>query len=373
MVIHALFPDSILKPVGGLGEQVGQIYYRLKDKVDFRIFGFPQSEELDGYTPVSNFMTQMYNGSFLSLTNQINYFYHSVKSKDKPDLIHAMDWSTYIAGHFAAKYWEVPLLVTMQLSVIGQREKGIFYCNDIDSYDGFSLHYAHEISEEIGLESADKIIHVSKPYAERFEEHKDKSVIIPNGIDLKFWEGKAKPFDFPGDRKHKLIYIGRFAEMKGILQLCQAKIPEDVDLYFIGDSRGGEQHCWKAVQQKCEEPNVHYLGFLRGEEKKSVMQSADAIIIPSIHEPFGIVGLEAMAAGSLIISSFVDGISEYLTDDIGLRISPTSESISSVLQDFVKMNKKDINKRVSKGLKEVQNYNWDKIADKYLNLYKSLV
>ena len=91
MVIHALFPDSILKPVGGLGEQVGQIYYRLKDKVDFRIFGFPQSEKLDGYTPVPNFMTQMYNGSFLSLTNQINYFYHSVKSKDKPDLINLQE------------------------------------------------------------------------------------------------------------------------------------------------------------------------------------------------------------------------------------------------------------------------------------------
>ena len=373
MVIHALFPDSILKPVGGLGEQVGQIYYRLKDKVDFRIFGFPQSEELDGYTPVPNFMTQMYNGSFLSLTNQINYFYHSVKSKDKPDLIHAMDWSTYVAGHFAAKYWEVPLVVSMNLSTIGLRENGIFYCNDPQSIDGFNLQFTHELSEELGLDSADSIIHVSNAYANKFKEHEKKSTIIPNGIDLKFWEGKAQPYDFPGKNKRKIVYIGRFALMKGIVQLCEASIPEDVDLYFVGDSRGGEEICWQAIQKKCNDSNVYYLGFLRDQEKKSVMQSADAVIIPSIHEPFGIVGLEAMAAGTMIISSFVDGISEYLTDEIGVYTDVNADSLSKVLEQFSNMNQQEIDKRVSKGLDKVQNYSWDKIVDQYLNLYNSLI
>lgn len=373
MVVHVMFPDSIQKPIGGLGEQFGHLYSNLKDKINFQIMGIPEEKPMDGYYPVKNTLPNLSHSSLNSIANYMSWAFESINCKIKPDLIHAYDWSSYIPSIFAAKYWKVPLLCSMQLSVKGLKEIGITYCSDPNTLDGYWIHETHIQSEILGLEKSNKIIHVSNSYAKRFNQYKDKSVIIPNGIDFKFFQQTHTPYKFPGNGKKKLIYIGRFAEMKNIMNLCKANIPKEIDLCFVGDNRGGEHHCWEAVQEKCNEDNVHYLGYLRGQDKLDVLKSADGVILPSLHEPFGIVGLEALASGCILISSFVDGISDYLTRDIGIDCGTTPFSISNVLHDFISLPEKEIEYRKKEGIRISKNYDWGKLSQQYYKVYKNLI
>jgi glycosyltransferase involved in cell wall biosynthesis len=372
MVVHVLFPDSIQEPVGGLGEQFGHIYRRLNSKINFQVMGYPEKVEQPNYCGVYNAFPQLQHGSLSTIANQIGYFYASANCKVKPDLIHAYDWSSYVAGVYASQLHQVPLLCSMQLSVIGLRESGITYCADPNSADGNWIHTTHEMSEMLGLTYANKILQVSHAYSKRFPQFEDKTIVIENGIDYGFWKTKSS-FEYPfgGKNKRKIVYIGRFATMKGIMQLCEAQIPEDLDLYFVGDSRGGEGYCFQAVQNKCNGVNIFHLGYLRGEAKKSLLQTADAVIMPSLHEPFGIVGLEALASKTILISSFSDGISDYLSPEVGIDCGKTKESIENALEIFRNMSDEELEERKEKGYQKASEYDWDKISEKYLNLYQS--
>jgi glycogen(starch) synthase len=374
MVVHVLFPDSIQQPVGGLGEQFGHIYKRLNSQIDFQIMGYPEDNPKENYHGVYNSFPQMQHGSLSTIANQIAYFYASAKCKVKPDLIHAYDWSSYLAGVYASQLFQVPLLCSMQLSVIGLRESGITYCGNYNDADGYWIHTNHEMSEMLGLTFANKIIQVSNAYSKRFPEFENKTVVIENGIEYDFWKTQSEyKFPFGGKNKRKVVYIGRFATMKGIMPLCEAEIPDDIDLYFVGDRRGGEDFCYQAIKNKCNGVNIFHLGYLRGEAKKSLLQSADAVIMPSLHEPFGIVGLEALASKTVLISSFTDGISDYLTPDVGIDCGKTKETIEDALNIFKNMSDEELIERKEKGYLQAEKYDWNNISKKYFEVYKSLI
>ena len=372
MVVHVIFPDRIQKPVGGLGEQFGHIYSRLKHKINFQIMGQPEDKPMKGYYSVDNILPNIGHASLASISNYMSWAFESINCKVKPDLIHAYDWTSYLPSIYAARYWKVPLLCSMQLSAKGLRECGITYTSNYDTQDGFWIHQTHEETEYLGLKEADKIIHVSNSYAKRFPDFQNKSVIIPNGIDYKSFEGNYNKFNFPGNGKRKVVYIGRFATMKNIIELCKATIPEDIDLYFIGDDRGGEKHQYQVMLDKCQEPNVYYLGYLRGQDKLDVLKSADAVILPSIHEPFGIVGLEALASSCILISSFVDGITDYLTEDIGINCGLDSWSISNDLHEYNNIPEEELKIRKQKGLEIAKQFDWEILSQQYYKVYKSL-
>ena len=68
--------------------------------------------------------------------------------------------------------------------------------------------------------------------------------------------------------KHKVIYIGRLTETKGVVALCQAHIPSTIDLIFIGSEETADAPSIQALQQKVSaEKNVFYIGPLFGADK----------------------------------------------------------------------------------------------------------
>jgi len=362
----------MIKPVGGLGEQFKQLHSRLKDRVDFLIMGFPEEEKIDNYCNVYNMYPMIEHSALNTISNQINYFFSSATCPVKPDIVHTLDYTAYTAGVFASRFWKVPLIASMQMSLIQLGKLGIKYCHNYKTFDGQSIHDIIEISENMGLFYADKIIHVSKEYSKNFPEFKNKSQVIPNGIELKFWDTPHNKYNFQGKNKIKVVYIGRFASMKGIKNLCKAQIPKDIDLFFVGDNRGCESWCYDLVMEKCKEENVFHIDYAYGDLKRDIMKSADAIIMPSLHEPFGIVGLEALAAKTLLISSFSDGIREYLTEDVGINCGKRVKTIENSLNRLLTMSDEEKNKRINKGYQVAKKMDWEIIAEEYLKLYQNI-
>lgn len=371
--VLAIAPDSITNPTGGLGVQWKEIYNRLNGKIDYYVVSQPDPIENNKYIGVKHPMPRLTHGGVNTILGNTSYFAAALKFP-KPDIIHAMDWSVYFAGVCLAEHYNIPLVVSMQLSPVAMSQCGIFNCANFNTVDGRALHDAAVEIEKYGLAKCDKVVHVSRGYAEKyFKPFAHKAVVIPNGIDLNKWQETTKII-FPGEGKYKVVYIGRFTEMKAVRELLTSDIPEEIDLIFIGAFKGGDIQTINLLKKKVAEvKNIHYIGPLYEQDKINALISADAIIMPSTHEPFGIVALEALASKSILLSSRIDGLGDYLNDFNSIYCGSKPESISKALRDFLQLTLEEKEELINNGIKTCKKYNWDNICNEYLDLYYSMI
>jgi len=362
-------PDSISKPTGGLGVQLKHII-KHSNGIDWDIVAQPDDNpNLENYKSVYNPLPNIQHASLITAICQIEYFAQAIK-RPKPDLVHAYDWSTFFAGYYTAKYFNVPLVVTMQLSINLLNQAGITYASDINSSDGYWINKAHCEMEMFGLHNADKVIHVSNGYAKRFIGIDEKSYLVPNGIDADDWQ-KFNKKKLPGKGKIKLIYIGRMALMKNVQALINSKVPKNIDLIFVGNDKGGERQVFDGMLKFVEEnDNVHYYGESFGQDKIDLLNNADAIIVPSVHEPFGIVALEGLASKSIVLSSWVDGLGDFLNEDNSIYCGTSVEDIENSYSKLLSLSNKQKNNIINSGLNTLKNYSWESASFKTKKVYQ---
>jgi glycosyltransferase involved in cell wall biosynthesis len=372
MKVTVILPDSMSSPTGGLGVQFNHLYKELSEEIDFCIVGYPDDNPVKNYVGAVNPIPQIQHGSLTTLMGQTIYLAEAIKF-GKPDVVHAYDWSTYLAGYYLAKHFDVPLLLTMQLSVKGLESQNIYNCADPSTIDGRSLHNYHCHIEDFVLKKADRTICVSDSYTRYLpKEIKNKTVVIPNGIDLPNWKNQSNA-TFPGKNKYKIVYIGRFAKMKGVDLLLKANLPDNIDLILIGKPDGGDVEVLDLIKNTLKfKSNIFYVGPLYDQNKIDTLYGADAVIMPSIHEPFGIVALEALASKSILLSSRVDGMSDFLTNKNSIHITPGVKGIEKALNDFIVLTESQKTQMIYEGIKTCKKHNWNHISKQYLKVYKSL-
>lgn len=366
-----LIPDSLENPMGGMGEQARELITRFSGGCT--IIGSPKQEYTDYgndkiYIPIEEHSVPIgiKEPRLNDLVNQANYVIKA-SALHPHSLVHAFDWSTFYAGSLLSKQWNVPLVVTIQLSVSQLAKEFGEPPNEIEINQMISG------IELMGLLQAEAIIQVSKTYVLGFPRFFDqKTVVIPNGIDYEKWQ-KQINYSLPGNRKYKIVFIGRLAYQKGIHLLLNAKIPEEIDLIFIGGNRGSNLELQDAVICKAKDnENIHYLGPLYGDEKIGALQAADAVIMPSVHEPFGIVALEALASKSVLISSFVHGMKDFLTEEIAINCGTSTPSIEESFNQFLKLSPEDKLNRINKGMCLCEQYSWNDIVKKVEDVYDQI-
>ena len=120
----------------------------------------------------------------------------------------------------------------------------------------------------------------------------------------------------------------------------------------------------------------YLLGFVEDEKKPLYYKAADIFCLPSttMAESFGIVNLEAMAAGIPIVASDLGGIPDIVKHgENGLLAKPCNvQSLADALTYLLK--NEDIRKNFgNKGREMVDNYSWDKIAKETEELYRSIL
>lgn len=128
--------------------------------------------------------------------------------------------------------------------------------------------------------------------------------IIPNGIDLKQYKSQEHHNE---KKKHKTIfYIGRLENRKGVKYLLDAyqhliKQYPKVSLIIAGDGPDREKLEMLAGDLKLS--NVQFTGYLSMSDKIKHLKNADLFCAPSLYgESFGIVLLEAMASGLVVVA-----------------------------------------------------------------------
>lgn len=149
------------------------------------------------------------------------------------------------------------------------------------------------------LRKFDKVLSVSTA-AQEFcaEVFKIKSEILPNVIDTKAFKAQKQKPD-----KFKVVYLGRLVKRKGCEQLVKAvkKLPKEI-LEQIEVKIAGRGPLQKKLEAIARGLPIKFLGFVDEKDKPGLLASADIAVFPSLGgESFGIVLIEAMAAGTGVV------------------------------------------------------------------------
>ena len=107
---------------------------------------------------------------------------------------------------------------------------------------------------------------------------------------------------------------------------------------------------------------------------KAILHEADVFILPSIHEPFGIVVLEAWAASLPVIASNIGGIKDFVVNGRnGLLFEPQdAEALNCAFKQLMR-NPEFRTELVARASEDVMDYSWDAISARLLCIYMSLL
>lgn len=197
-----------------------------------------------------------------------------------------------------------------------------------------------------------------------FEEDKKLGMrstpVIPHGIDLHLFQ----PFDHPvSDR---LIFSGRVAPHKGVLEAVKIARAANQKLDIVGRIKDTDLPYWEEIEQLIDGEQIKYLGPKTQSELALLFSSAKAFIFPSqIPEAFGQVTIEAQACGTPVIISDVGASHEVVEHGkTGFIVQSMSEYIEAI------NNIGTIDRQYCRRFAE--QFDLNKMVDRYDQLYKRL-
>lgn len=211
----------------------------------------------------------------------------------------------------------------------------------------------------------------------------EKVSVIPNGINLNMYNGIEKDYDFrrrfASDNEKIIMYAGRLVYEKGVQNLISAapKILSGYnDTKFVIAGKGGMFDELKAQVNYLGISNkVYFTGQLSYKELCKMYKAADVAVFPSTYEPFGVVAIESMFAGTPTVVSDIGGLNEIIEHGVdGMKSyagNPNSiaDSVLSLLYDHRLAD--DISKNAKAKVKNI--YNWNKIAQDTHFIYKQAI
>ncbi len=164
--------------------------------------------------------------------------------------------------------------------------------------------------------------------------------IVPNGIDVRAFEEAEPRTDLGPGRK--LLFVGRLQERKGFRNAVEAfeRLARDHDdLRLVVAGEGRDRSAIAALPADVR-VRVTMLGTVANRELPPVHRACDVFVAPNRGgESFGVILLEAMAAGLPVVACDIPGFDEVLTDDVdGLLVAPNdatalARAIARVLGD----------------------------------------
>lgn len=214
----------------------------------------------------------------------------------------------------------------------------------------------HNLFYKQAAKKVDVVTTTSTHMQKYFEEHYQRKIdIFPNGVDINIF----KPIESIQRDKKMILHIGRLIKNKRVEIIFElAKKLPDYKFIIIGS---GE------LKDHISLPNLEFKGKVSKDELVRYYNKAYYSIFPSVIENFPLVGIEAMACGSIVIAS-KKGFSEYIRNsEDGYTIDhPNTEGIINII-----MNSDDKSFISQNAIVKAKSYSWTKICDHYLNIYQT--
>jgi glycosyltransferase involved in cell wall biosynthesis len=406
--------------VGGLGVVSDEVLSRISGKVNVHGVGMrhlrgrdlPAIEDIDGYRvlrPYGNLSKIESTGKCRELFNLAGFDFNGVhenevshlpfiddytlmipkvRTSENPQVICAHDWMAILGSYEKSMNLGVPFVVFLH-SLEPGRAGGMIHTLNGPEENWYSGVYGGSRSirdiEAIGIAKADLIFTVGKNMVAEV-----KKVGAMHGIPPKIIEKKIYPIHhgvdtrtyspIPGvGKENDLIFIGRFAPVKGVMELLDAvcmlrsKYPE-IKIRLIG---GGEleKDIEERIKREGLEKNVQVsTRWVPPDEKALEINRARIAIAPSKYEPHGQFDLEAGACGVPCING-TGGFMERMLDNVtALQCNPFSPKDIADKIDSLLSHEERIEEIGENALEFIKKYyDWDERASIYPKIFASIV
>ena len=198
--------------------------------------------------------------------------------------------------------------------------------------------------------------------------------IIPNGVDLDRFTN-AQPFEELRDGKTlNILFVGRLEERKGLIHLLKAyhrlrKRKVDARLLVVG--AGPKLREYKRFVGLRGIRDVEFLGRVTDEEKVRYFASADIYCAPNTgQESFGIVLLEAMAAGVPIVASDIHGFKRVVERNVqGLLVEPRNPRALAAALYALTRDPELRHEMGEAGRARAPEFSWDRVTERIVDFY----
>jgi glycogen(starch) synthase len=260
----------------------------------------------------------------------------------RPDVVHAHDWLVAHPAIALADVLGVPLVATIHATEAGR------WSGWLTSRTSRQVHSA----EWWLARRADRVITCSAAMraevAELFDLDPGPVAVLHNGIAPGRWRVPRARVAAARERWASggaplLAYFGRLEHEKGVQDLLAAlprvrRAHPGARLVVAGTGTAADLLVAAARRHRVLR-SVRFAGHLPDAELAALLAAADAVVLPSLYEPFGIVALEAAAAGAPLVASTAGGLGEVVRDgETGLSFAPgdvagLAAAVGAVLDD----------------------------------------
>jgi len=307
----------------------------------------PDSKEIGG-----NFYEAVYYYNQLVVSK----VEEKIKEEGKFDAIHCHDWLTMKAGAAIKEKWGIPLVQTIHSTEYDR--SGWIYPNQ----------WFIDLERE-GMQKADRIIAVSeftkRVCVEKYGINPDKISVVHNAVH---------PIK-EGHKKEIVLFLGRLTIQKGaefFLRAAQKVKDFEPDAKFVVAGTGDMLP--KLIDQAIDlgiSDRVIFTGRLTEEEVSHIYGISSVYVMPSVSEPFGITALEAISAGTPTIASKTAGFSEAFKNCLTVDFWDTDEMANKIVS---LLRYDPLHRTLAiEGKREIDLFTWDRVADKTIDVYRSVM
>jgi phosphatidylinositol alpha-mannosyltransferase len=192
--------------------------------------------------------------------------------------------------------------------------------------------------------------------------------LLFNGIEVeRFAKATPQPTDAP-----TIFFIGRHEDRKGLAVLLDAlaQLPADVRLWVGGT--GPQTEVLRA--RHGGDPRVEWLGRLSDEDVAARMRGADVFCAPSLRgESFGVVLLEAMAAGAVVVASRLDGYTNVATDGVDALLTEPGDAAALAGALRRALGDSGLRAELTAAAElRAQEFSMDRLAEAYIERYRQI-
>jgi len=305
-----------------------------------------------------------------TILEEVHRFAHQaslIAEEETFDIIHAHDWTSYLAGVAAKIASGKPLVLHV-------------HATSFDQAASHNVDPAMYAIEKEAFALADSIVTVSQ-FTKNIitKEHgadPGKVTVIHNGCDI-HEPPRLEPTlkELKAQGKKVVLYLGRITIQKGVDNFVRAaRRVVDVDPNVVFVIAGWGDMTRQIIEQIGAlnlTGHVLFAGALWDEDRDRMYQSADLVVMPSVSEPFGLVPLEALQHGTPSLISKQSGVAEVLTHVLKVDFWDIDDMANKILAtlryDVLHAQMKNY------GKEEIRRLSWKEASHKVLQLYRRMI
>jgi glycosyltransferase involved in cell wall biosynthesis len=227
----------------------------------------------------------------------------------------------------------------------------------------------------LALKQAKACIMVSRATKEDVEKNFriNRATITGNGVNLQIFKkvkDQAKIYD--------AIYFGRVSKEKGIATLLKAwkavveKSPLAKLILVGGIDNNSQEIFTNLIQELGLNGKVSFAGFVSDQEAANLLNSSRIFVLPSTEEGFGLTVLEAMATGLPCVVSDLPAFKEnFKSAAVLVKLNNAKDLAEAIL---ILLSDPEMCKKLEKKGKQLaEHFSWDKVAQKELEVFESVI